>query len=191
MSERKSNKNVVSIELQDKNTTGFIHTNCVMSGKRKKEIGKTHQHTIMEDKRYRPEKQQGEKKPIRGDKSQMKKKPFNPNKRIGEIINKPIDRTGNQLIKGGTGAVNKIADKAKKAGVDKDLVDYGAKKLIKHGSKLVKEGVGHAKRFIHTEGRQLVNQGIQSAKEGISNLGKRARDKFEEIKGRFSKKRKT
>ena len=118
------------------------------------------------------------------------KKEFNPNKYVGNEINKNIDKGKNKLISGGSKVVGGFAERLKKGGADKNLVDWGAKKLIQGGSKLVKEGAGRAKKWIHTEGRQLVNQGIHKAKEGISNLGKRARDKFSEFTGRL-KRRKT
>lgn len=119
-----------------------------------------------------------------------KKKEFDPKKYAGDKINQGIDKGKNKLISEGSKAVGGIADRLKKGGVDKNLVDWGASKLLKGGRKLVNEGAGRAKKWIHTEGRQLVNEGIHKAKEGLSNLGKRARDKFSEFTGRL-KRRKT
>lgn len=111
------------------------------------------------------------------------------NKHIGNQINKGIDKQRGKLEKGGHQAVDKVADWAKKKGGDKAIIDYGRRELKKGGSRLLREGAGAAKRWIHTEGRNAVNQGIHHIKEGAKNLGKRARGWFEDVGNKLKRRR--
>lgn len=110
-------------------------------------------------------------------------------KHIGGQINKGIDKQRGKLEKGGHKAVDKAADYIVGKGGDKAVVNYGRRVIKKEGSRLLREGAGAAKRWIHTEGRNAVNQGIHHIKEGAKNLGKRARGFFEDVGNRLKRRR--
>ncbi len=120
----------------------------------------------------------------------VKTKPFKPERAVGDMINKPIDKAKNKIVKEGSDLVKHGAKHLKKAGVGEELVNWGSKKLIKHGSEFVNKAAGKTKKWIHTEGKALAEKGINKVKEGASNLGKRAREKIGEI-GNKLKRRKT
>lgn len=125
----------------------------------------------------------------------FKEKPRNPNgvkkkkpdakKIIGEKINRGVDGVGNKLIGGGSKIVHKIGDSVIKRGGDKNLVDMGKKYIIKHGSRLIREGAGKAKNLIHTAGREAVGYAASKIKE----TGSKIKDKWNSWTNNLKRKR--
>jgi hypothetical protein len=97
---------------------------------------------------------------------------------VGGKINDKIDKGGrhaNKIIHEGVG---RARDKLIGHGFDKNLVEYGSRIISKTGGKLIREGVGKAKHWIHHEGRHAVNHGIHKVKEGFEHAGRKIKDWF-------------
>jgi hypothetical protein len=108
-------------------------------------------------------------------------------KHVGKGINDKIDKGGKYAqdkLKEGVGKGSKyLIDK----GVDKNLVNHGSRELVKSGSRLIREGTGKAKHWIHTEGKRIAKDGINKIAEGGRKVGEKIKGKWNEFTGRFKK----
>ena len=83
--------------------------------------------------------------------------------------------------------VSKIEDKLIQGGVNKDIVKHGGKIIRKESGRLIGEAAGKAKHWIHTEGKEHLKNAGRKVVEGARELGKKAKNKWEEFTGRLKR----
>lgn len=118
-----------------------------------------------------------------------RKNPTDAKKIIGGKINSGVDKGRDSLIKSGSNIVNKIGKSAISKGGDRDLINMGTKYVIKNGSRLIREGAGKVKNFIHTEGRNAANKAIGYASSKIRETGNKIKDKWGSFTNSLKRKR--
>lgn len=107
----------------------------------------------------------------------------------GKHINDAVDKVGGKAKAGLNKVVDYAGGKAKKYGVDKNLVDHGMKWAREHGGRLIREGTGKAKKWIHTEGRQIVKEGGKKIVDAGRELGHKAKRKWDEFTDRIKRRK--
>jgi hypothetical protein len=119
----------------------------------------------------------------------------NKNEDFGKKLDKHYSGRANSKIdeagKWGKGKINQGVGKAESAlierGVNKDIVKHGGKIIRKESGKLIGEAAGAAKRWIHTEGKNTLKEAGRKVAEGARELGRKAKSKWDEFKGRLKR----